>query len=205
MPLTPVTLTGRHVRLEPLAAAHADALVRNGADAEVWRWMPSLRDDPRKSVRAWCETVMPMHARGEMVAFAIVDLARGPSSQGSDAASEAVGGTTFFDYSEAHRRVEVGYTWLAKSAWRSAINTECKYLLLRHAFEVLGLNRVQFKTDARNVRSQTAITRLGAVREGVLRSHMMMPDGWVRDSVMFSIVAAEWPVVKARLEGWLAR
>ena len=195
MPLTPVTLTGRHVRLEPLAAAHVDALVRNGADAEIWRWTSTLRDDPRESVRAWCETVMPMHVRGEMVAFAIVDLARG----------EAVGGTTFFDYSEAHRRVEIGYTWLSKSAWRSAINTECKYLLLRHAFEVLGLNRVQLKTDARNVRSQTAIARLGAVREGVLRSQMVMPDGWVRDSVMFSIIAAEWPAVKSRLEGWLAR
>jgi RimJ/RimL family protein N-acetyltransferase len=195
MKLVPITLTGRHVRLEPLAAAHVDALVRNGADPEVWRWMPSLRADPRESVRAWCETVMPMHARGEMVAFAVVYLAR----------EEAVGGTTFFDYSESHRRVEIGYTWLTKFAWRSAVNTEAKFLLLRHAFEVLGLNRVQLKTDARNVRSQTAIARLGAVREGMLRSHMVMPDGWVRDSVMFSIVAAEWPAVKARLEGWLAR
>jgi RimJ/RimL family protein N-acetyltransferase len=194
MKLLPVTLTGRHVRLEPLAERHVEALVRNGAEAEVWRWSPSLRADPRESVRAWCDTVMPMQARGEMAAFAGVDLARG----------EAVGGTTLFDYSEAHRRVEIGYTWLAKPAWRTAINTECKLLLLRHAFEVLGLNRVQLKTDARNVRSQTAIARLGAVREGVLRAHMVMPDGWVRDSVMFSIVAAEWPAVKARLESALA-
>jgi RimJ/RimL family protein N-acetyltransferase len=190
MKLLPVTLTGRHVRLEPLGEAHVEALVRNGADAEVWRWMPSLRPDPRESVRGWCDIVMPMHARGEMAAFAIVDLAKG----------EAVGGTTLFDYSEAHRRVEIGYTWLSKFAWRTPINTECKFLLLRHAFEVLGMNRVQLKTDARNVRSQTAIARLGAVREGVLRAHMVMPDGWVRDSVMFSIVAAEWPAVKARLE-----
>jgi len=193
MKLLPITLAGRQVRLEPLAGRHVDALVRNGAEAEVWRWSPAMRTDPRESVRAWCDAVMPMHARGEMAAFAIVDLARG----------EAVGGTTLFDYSEANRRVEIGYTWLAKTAWRSALNTECKLLLLRHAFEELGMNRVQLKTDARNVRSQAAIARLGAVREGVLRAHMVMPDGWVRDSVMFSIVAAEWPAVKARLERWL--
>ena len=195
MKLSPITLAGRHVRLEPLAATHLDALTRHGADAELWLWMPSKRPDPRESVRAWSETVMPMHARGELAAFAIIDLARG----------EAVGGTTLFDYSEAHRRVEIGYTWLAKFAWRSAINTECKYLLLRHAFEALGTNRVQLKTDARNERSQAAIARLGAVREGVLRSHMIMPDGWVRDSVIFSIVAAEWPAVKARLEERMGR
>ena len=195
MKLVPITLTGRHVRLEPLHVAHFDALSRNGADLDVWRWMSSVGPDPRKSVRGWGETVMPMAARGEMVAFAIVDLARG----------EAVGGTTLFDYSEANRRVEIGYTWLSKFAWRSAVNTEAKFLLLRHAFEVLELNRVQLKTDARNVRSQNAIARLGAVREGVLRSHMVMPDGWIRDSVMFSIVTAEWPAVKARLEGWLAK
>ncbi len=193
--LSPVILNGRHVRLEPIAPVHEDALGRNGADLEIWRWMPVLRPDPRESVRVWCDIVKPMHARGEMVAFAIVDLARG----------EAVGGTSLFDYSEAHRRVEIGYTWLAKAAWRTAVNTEAKLLLLTHAFEVLGLNRVQLKTDARNLRSQAAIARLGAQREGVLRQHMVMPDGWVRDSVMFSIVAAEWPAAKARLEGMLAR
>ena len=194
MTLSPVTLTGRHARLEPLGPAHREALVRNGADAEVWRWMPSLRPDPRESVAVWLKTVTGLPSV-EATAFAIVDLARG----------EAVGGTTLFDYSAAHRRTEIGYTWLAKSAWRTAVNTECKYLLLRHAFEVLGCNRVQLKTDARNARSQAAIARLGAVREGVLRAHMVMPDGWLRDSVMFSIVAAEWPAVKARLEQLMNR
>jgi len=193
--LLPFILNGRYVRLEPLAPAHDEALARNGADAEIWRWMPSLRPDPRESVRVWCEIVRPMHARGEMAAFAIVDLARG----------EAVGGTTLFDHSDAHRRVEIGYTWLAKTAWRTPVNTEAKLLLLTHAFETLGMNRVQLKTDARNLRSQAAIARLGAQREGVLRQHMVMPDGYVRDSVMFSIVKAEWPEVKARLQGTLAR
>lgn len=195
MKLTPVTLAGRHVRLEPLAASHLEALVRNGADAEVWRWMTMPQGDAAGSVRAWYETVMPVMARGEMVAFAIVDQARG----------EAVGGTTLFDYSEAHRRVEIGYTWLSKFAWRTPVNTECKFLLLRHAFEVLGMNRVQLKTDARNERSQAAIARLGAQREGVLRAQMVLPDGWVRDTVMFSIVKAEWPGVKARLAAGLGQ
>ena len=195
MNLFPITLTGRHVRLEPLVAEHAAALERNGADAEVWRWMPSYHADARESVRQWCSTVSAMQARGEAAAFAIVEAASG----------EAVGGTVLFDYAEAHRRVEIGYTWHAKRVWRTAVNTECKFMLLRHAFETLGLNRVQLKTDARNVRSQAAIARLGAVREGVLRSHMVLPDGWVRDSVMFSIVAGEWPAVKAGLAERMAR
>ena len=194
MKLSPITLAGRHARLEPLRTAHAGALERCGADAEVWRWMPSLRPDPRESVQVWQKTVTALPS-AEAVAFAIVDLAR----------DEAVGGTTLFDYSEAHRRVEIGYTWLAKSAWRTPVNTECKFLLLRHAFETLGCNRVQLKTDSRNERSQAAIARLGAVREGVLRAHMVMPDGWLRDSVMFSITAPEWPAVKTRLEQLMKR
>jgi RimJ/RimL family protein N-acetyltransferase len=193
MKISSVTLTGRHVRLEPLAAAHFAALERHGADLDVWRYMFYLKPDPRESVRAWCARVAETHARGECVAFAQIDLARG----------EAVGGTTYMDLSPADRRLEIGNTWLGPVAWRTPVNTEAKYLLLRHAFEELGMNRVQLKTDARNVRSQTAIARLGAVREGVLRSHIILPDGYVRDSVMFSVVKAEWPTVKARLEEFL--
>ena len=195
MQLSPVTLTGRHVRLEPFAAGHVDSLVRHGADAELWRYSMCLRPDPVAAVRVWCERQLAANARGDGLAFAVIDVARG----------EAVGGTTYLDVSLADRRLEIGNTWLACAVWRSAINTECKFLLLRHAFETLGCNRVQLKTDGRNLRSQAAIARLGAVREGVLRSHMLMPDGWVRDSVMFSIVAAEWPPVKARLERSMAR
>ncbi|MEY2878889.1 MAG: hypothetical protein RLZZ15_1269 [Verrucomicrobiota bacterium] len=194
MHLAPVTLTGRHVRLEPLAAHHVEPLVRHGADAGVWRWMTFPASTPAESVRAWCAHVAAAQARGELAAFAIVDLARG----------EAVGGTTLFDFSAPHRRVEIGYTWLARPAWRTAINTECKLLLLRHAFETLGCNRVQLKTDLRNTRSQAAIARLGAVREGVLRAQMILPDGWVRDTVMFSLLAAEWPAVQAALAARLA-
>jgi RimJ/RimL family protein N-acetyltransferase len=170
-------------------------LLRHGADAEIWRWMPTLRDDPRESVRVWFEKAMAATERGDVVAWAIVEVASG----------EAVGGTTYLDIALADKRVEIGSTWHAKTVWRTAINTECKFLLLRHAFETLGCNRVQLKTDQRNERSQAAIARLGAVREGVLRAQMVMPDGWVRDTVMFSIIKAEWPAVKARLEQLLNR
>jgi len=195
MTLSPVTLAGRHARLEPLGEHHLASLLRHGADADIWRWMPTLRDDPRESVRVWFERATTGTARGDVVAWAIVDAASG----------EAVGGTTYLDLALADKRVEIGSTWHAKAVWRTAINTECKFLLLRHAFETLGCNRVQLKTDLRNLRSQAAIARLGAVREGVLRSQMVMPDGWVRDTVMFSIIAAEWPAVKAGLEQKMAR
>jgi RimJ/RimL family protein N-acetyltransferase len=195
MKLLPLTLTGRVVRLEPLVEAHHASLERNGGDAEIWRWMTFPQSAPGEAVRAWCALVGAMQARGEAVAFAIVEVATG----------EAVGGTVLFDYSEVHRRVEIGYTWHAQRVWRTAVNTETKFLLLRHAFEVLGLNRVQLKTDARNERSQAAIARLGAAREGVWRAHLVMPDGWVRDTVMFSIIAAEWPAVKAGLAAKMAR
>lgn len=195
MNLSPVTLAGRRARLVPLGENHLASLLRHGADAEIWRWMPTLRDDPRESVRAWFERARAGTARGDIAAWAIVDAVSG----------DAVGGTTYLDIAPADKRLEIGSTWHGRAFWRTAINTECKFLLLRHAFETLGCHRVQLKTDARNERSQAAIARLGAVREGVLRAHMVMPDGWVRDSVMFSIVAAEWPAVKARLEGWLAR
>ena len=195
MKISSVTLAGRHVRLEPLAEAHGEALLRHGNDVELWRYMKHARPDARDSVRAWGEAVQTMAARGEGLAWAVIDVARG----------EAVGGTTFLDVAMADRRVEIGNTWLGRAAWRTAINTEAKFLLLRHAFETLGCGRVQLKTDARNVRSQEAIALLGAVREGVWRAHMVMPDGFVRDTVMYSILAAEWPAVKVRLEQLMNR
>jgi RimJ/RimL family protein N-acetyltransferase len=195
MKLSPVTLSGRHVRLEPLTDAHLPALERHGNDADLWKYMKHARPDPRDALRAWAVAVRAMAAKGEGLAWAVVDAASG----------EAVGGTTYLDVAPADKRLEIGNTWLGKAVWRTAINSEAKLLLLRHAFEGLGCNRVQLKTDGRNERSQAAIARLGAVREGVLRAHMVMPDGWLRDTVMFSIVAPEWPAVRARLEGFVAR
>ncbi len=195
MQVTPVTLTGRHVRLEPISVAHAGPLALQGGDAELWQYTSYGRPDPQDGFRAWFERVLQQHGRGSLLGFAIVDLQQG----------EWVGGTTYLDIAPADRRLEIGNTWLGRAAWRTPVNTECKLLLLRHAFETLGMNRVQLKTDARNVRSQRAIERLGAVKEGVLRKYQIMGDGYVRDTAMYSIVAAEWPAVKARLEGLLQR
>ena len=195
MTVSAVTLEGRHARLEPLEERHLDSLRRHAADAEIWRWMPVPRESPEVSLRSWYERAQAGATRGDMVPWAIVDRASG----------EAVGGTTYLDIAPSDKRVEIGATWHGRAFWRTAINTECKFLLLRHAFEALGCNRVQLKTDLRNERSQNAIARLGAVREGVLRAHMIMPDGWVRDSVMFSILAAEWPAATERVEQLMNR
>jgi RimJ/RimL family protein N-acetyltransferase len=195
MQVTPVTLSGRHVRLEPIAPAHLAPLARHGGDPELWQYMAYGRPDSQEAFRAWFEKVSQQHARGNWVGFVAIDLA----------SNEPVGGTTYLDIAAADRRLEIGNTWLSRTRWRTPLNTECKLLLLRHAFETLGMNRVQLKTDARNVRSQRAIERLGAAKEGVLRKYQIMGDGYVRDTVMYSIIAAEWPSVKARLEGLLQR
>lgn len=119
------------------------------------------------------------------------------------ATNQVVGSTRFLDISSQHRQLEIGSTWLTPSVWRTRMNTECKYLLLKHCFEVLETIRVQIKTDRRNVQSQRAIERLGAVKEGVLRRHRILPDGYVRDTVYYSVIDEEWPAVKARLEAFL--
>jgi len=195
MPLTPTTLIGRSARLEPLTLAHAADLQVAAAEPELWRYMSfgSLAEPAR--LRSWIEALAAERAGGTGHAFAIVDQASG----------RAVGSSSYFDYTEKDRWLEIGRTFLGKPYWRTAINTECKYLLLRHGFEVLGVNRIQLKTDLRNVRSQNAIARLGAVREGVLRAHVVMYDGYLRDTVMFSIIAPEWPAVKQRLETMMVR
>jgi RimJ/RimL family protein N-acetyltransferase len=195
MSLIPVTLTGRLVRLEPLTPWHLTGLARHGADRELWLYMKHARPDPLESLHLWKSAMEGLQARGEGLAFAIFDKAR----------KEAVGGTCYFDWVAADRRLEIGHTWLGRAVWRTGVNTETKALLLRHAFEALGCNRVQLKTDGRNLRSQAAIERIGAKKEGVLRQHMVMPDGFVRDTVMYSITSAEWPEVKARLDGLMKR
>jgi RimJ/RimL family protein N-acetyltransferase len=195
MQLVPVTLRGQQVRLEPLAAGHIDGLIRNAADAAVWE---HIAMDPLRTpelAMAYVVATQRELAAGRALTFAVVRTDTG----------EAVGTTTYFDVSVADRRLEIGSTWLGRECWRTAINTESKLLLLTHAFEVLGCLRVQLKTDIRNVRSQSAIARLGATREGVLRAHMRRRDGTQRDTVMFSIIATEWPAVKTRLQGLLAR
>ncbi|MGW2474792.1 GNAT family N-acetyltransferase [Streptomyces sp. NPDC001665] len=183
----PVTLTGRHVRVEPLASAHLDDLfAAGGDDDEVWRWLggpvPRTPQDMEAALAA-------MLANASYVPFAVVHLATG----------RAVGWTSFLDIDVPHERLEIGSTWYGRAYWRTAVNTETKLLLLTHAFEDLGMGRVQLKTDHLNERSQKAIARLGARHEGVLRRHRRRPDGSWRDTVYFSLLADEWPEAKARL------
>jgi N-acetyltransferase len=182
----PVTLTGRTVRLEPLTLGHlGDLFEAGGRDEEVWRWQggPAPADEAQLAERL--RSVLD----GEFVPFAVIHLESG----------RAIGWTTFMDVETADERLEIGWTWYGRAYWRSSVNTECKLLLLTHAFEDLGMGRVQLKTDHRNIRSQTAIARLGAQREGTLRRHRRRPDGTWRDTVYFSILSTEWPEVKTRL------
>ena len=186
----PITLTGRHVRLEPLALAHApDLLPAALADLGIWQWLPVEPPTTPAGMEAYIQTALDSQRDGSTLAFAQISRASG----------RAVGSTRYLNISRRDRGLEIGWTWLGKPWQRTGINTEAKYLLLRHAFEDLGAVRVQLKTDGRNIQSQTAIARIGAVREGVLRRHMLVRAGHIRDTVMFSIVDDEWPAVKARL------
>ena len=190
----PVTLRGRHVRLEPLAQTHASDLLRAGSDPDIWRYMPRGPLHDRADIdRFIAEAVAEMDS-GRQIPFAIVDAQSGT----------AIGSTRYLELRRAHRALEIGWTWIATAHQRTPVNTQCKLLLIEHAFEALGAVRVQFRTDARNVRSQTAIARIGAHREGVLRKSMILWDGFVRDTVYFSIVDDQWPAVKRRLLAMLA-
>lgn len=195
MLLTPVTLTGTHVRLEPLSQAHGPDLTAAGAEEEIWRYLPVTPPWDEAGMARLVTAALHEAERGVRQPFAIIRTESG----------RAVGSTSYLDIAPEHRRIEIGWTWLGAEGRRTAINTECKYLLLQHAFETLGCGRVQLKTDGRNLRSQAAIERIGAKREGILRQHMVMPDGFVRDTVMYSLIAPEWPAVKARLERLMKR
>lgn len=194
MDIHPLTLTGNVVRLEPLSEDHVPALSIAGQDESIWEYMRYGDVSTEAGMRLWVRMLLAEQEAGESLPFTVVH-------QGS---GRLIGSTRYMDIRLQHRSVEIGGTWYAPPYQRTAVNTECKYLLLRHAFETLGCVRVQLKTDLRNERSQRAIERIGAVKEGVLRSHMVLPDGYLRDSVLYSIIAQEWPNVKARLETYLA-
>jgi len=188
----PITLTGRHVRLEPLGRAHVpDLFEAAGRDEEVWRWVPVLTPRTEQEI---AEVVDSRLQDADCVPFAVIQLATG----------RAVGVTCYFDFSATDELLEIGGTWYGRSVWRSAVNTESKLLLLTHAFEELGMGRVMWKTDHLNERSQNAIRRLGATYEGTLRRHRRRPDGSWRDSVVFSMLRDEWPAARTRLAERLA-
>jgi N-acetyltransferase len=189
MDITPVTLEGTHVRLEPVRLDHVVALWRIGADDEIWRYMPRIMRS-EEDMRTYIETELRQQQAGLVLRFVTI----------AKAIEQPVGSTSYLNIDRQHRRLEIGGTWITPSWQRSAINTEAKYLQLSHAFETLGCLRVEFKTDALNVKSRQALARIGAVEEGTFRHHMVMPDGRLRDSVYFSMIASEWPAVKAHLE-----
>jgi len=190
--IEPVTLEGRHVRLEPLARAHHAALTAVGLEPELWRWIPTQIRTPEE-MNAYIEIALKEQERGVSLPFAIIEKSGG----------RAIGSTRYGNIDRTHHRVEIGWTWVAPAWQRTAINTEAKYLLLRHAFETLGCMRVELKTDSLNERSRAAILRIGAREEGIFRNHMITSTGRIRHTVYFSIIDSEWPDVKARLQSRL--
>ena len=192
MAISSLVLEGMHVRLEPLAKAHLTGLAEVGLEEELWRWIPTpVRK--QEEMAAYIETALDEQERGVSLPFAIIDRATG----------RAIGSTRYGNIDRTNRRVEIGWTWVAREWQRTAVNTEAKYLLLKHAFETLGCMRVELKTDSLNERSRAAILRIGAREEGIFRNHMITSSGRIRHTVYFSIIDSEWPAVKARLESIL--
>lgn len=191
----PVTLSGRYVRLEPMTIDHTAALAEIGVGQTFWDFMLYGNMNTPEDMRHWVSDILSRAEKGTDLPFVAVHLATG----------RVAGATRYLNIMPNDRGLEIGGTWYGPEFQRTAVNTECKYLLLRHAFETLGCIRVQLKTDLRNERSQKAIERIGAVKEGVLRNHMILPDGRYRHSVFYSILDTEWPEVKKRLEEMLGR
>jgi N-acetyltransferase len=189
----PVTLEGRRVRMEPLELTHLAGLVAAGADPATWTWMHAPLTD-EASMRAWLEDALRARDAGAEVPFATVEAATG----------RVLGSTRFMSIAAAHRRLEIGWTWLSPAAHGTGANSEAKLLLLKHAFERLGAMRVEFKTDAANARSRAALAGLGGRFEGVFRRHQLMASGRVRDSAWYAITDEDWPAVRERMRARLA-
>jgi N-acetyltransferase len=184
----PITLRGTHARLEPLSHAHLNDLMEAVKDGELWRLWYTMIPEPEK-MRAEIDRRMDLHAKGSMTPFAVV----------STGTSKVVGMTSYMNVDAANRRVEIGSTWYRKSVQRTALNTECKLLLLTHAFETLDCICVELRTHFFNQQSRRGIERLGAKLDGILRSNQIAPNGTIRDTCVYSIIASEWPTVKAHL------
>jgi RimJ/RimL family protein N-acetyltransferase len=192
---TPVTLTGKFVRLEPLTEAHIQGLAEIGIGQNFWHFMLYGDMKTDADMRNWVLDILSRAGKGADLPFAVIDLASG----------RVAGATRYLNMVPKDRGLEIGGTWYGVDFQRTAVNTECKYLLMTHAFEKLHAIRVQLKTDLRNERSQKAIERIGAKREGVLRNHMILPDGYFRHSVFYSVLDTEWPDVKKNLEAMMRR
>ena len=193
--ISPVILNGKYVRLEPMTEDHIPGLAEIGVGQTFWDFMLYGRMDSLEDMRNWVRDILSRAEKGTDLPFVAIHLASG----------KVAGATRYLNIMPKDRGLEIGGTWYGTEYQRTPVNTECKYLLLTHAFERLGCIRVQLKTDLRNVRSQKAIERIGAKREGILRNHMILPSGQFRDSVFYSILDSEWPEVKKRLEESIVR
>ena len=191
--IDPVTLEGRRVRLEPLALDHVPGLAEVALDPAIWRWTIA-RPTTVAELRTWAESAIAGRDAGSEFPFATIDVATG----------RPIGSSRFMNIALEHRRVEIGWTWVAPAWQRKGANQEAKYLQLRHAFEQLGANRVEFKTDSLNEKANPALLSIGATFEGTFRNHMIMPGGRLRHSNFYSVTVEEWPDRKAKLEARLA-
>lgn len=193
MKVNPVTLVGRFVRLEPLSEAHIPELAKVGLEKEIWRFMRYGKVETVEQLTAWVHAMLDLQAKGTDLPFAVIHLGK----------EVAIGCTRYLDIDHTNRSLEIGGTWYGLDYQGTQVNSECKYLLIKHAFEDLECVRVWFKADSRNKHSQRAIEKLGAVKEGLLRNHMILPDGYIRDSVVYSLIPKEWPQAKIKLEARL--
>lgn len=190
-----VSLIGTHVRLEPLSLAHAEGLLPHALEPEIWLYIPYGNINTLEKLQNMISGLLRKQETGSDLCYTVFH----------QASNQPIGMTRYISVDRSNYGVEIGGTWYGKDYRRSAVNTEAKYLLLRHAFEVFACQRVQIQSDVRNERSQRAIERLGAVREGIMRKNKRMPDGHQRNSIMYSIIDDEWPAIKAKLEGWLQK
>jgi len=195
MEVKPVVLQGKHVRLEPMTETHVAGLAEIGVDQSFWDFMVYGKMETEEDMSGWVRQILARAEKGTDLPFVVIHLASG----------RIAGATRYLNIMSSDYGLEVGGTWYGLDFQRTAVNTECKYLLLTHAFEMLKCIRVQIKTDLLNERSQKAIERIGGIKEGVLRNHMILPDGRIRHSVYYSILDVEWVNVKKRLEEMLAR
>ena len=194
MKIIPVFLSGEQVRLEPLSRDHVDQLCEVGIDEELWKvTMTQIRS--RDDMAAYVRTAIEEETNGTSLPFVVISKGDG----------KVVGSTRYSNIDHTNRRLEIGWTWIATAWQRTAVNTETKFLLLRHAFEVLGCIRVEFKTDSINEKSRAALVRIGAKEEGIFRNHMITPSGRIRHSAYYSIIDSEWSAIKRDLEKKLLR
>jgi RimJ/RimL family protein N-acetyltransferase len=192
--LEPVTLEGRIVRLEPLSLEHVPRLAEVGLDQEIWRWT-LVQPQSEADLRDWAASTLAARNAGTELPFATIDVATG----------RPIGATRYLNIVMEHRRLEIGWTWVAPAWQRTGANREAKLLMLEHAFDRLGCRRVEFKTDSNNEKSRKALLGIGAKFEGIFRNHMLMPDGRTRHTAWYSVVDEEWPNVRAGLEAMLSR